>query len=271
MHARIDITEVESATKIRAKYLRAMENEEWDLLPGPVYIRSFLKTYADYLGLDSRLLVDEFKRRYERPSDQDRTLAGITRERGQRPKPGDLGRGTGNVSGGAPARTRRRRLPRVGQWLAVGVVVIAIVAAIYAIQSRSKNHAPSGPGAVTPAHSSNHKKTGDKHHSHTAQHKTTTHKPTQPTNATLDLTPTGPVWVCVETNANKILVPAHTYNVGEAIPKASGKVLLVSLGNSSVSAKVNGKSYTVHASPSAVYLKVTPKGVQTTTTGPTCA
>ncbi len=54
-------------TKIRAKYLRALENEEWDLLPGPVYVKSFLKTYGDFLGLDSRLLVDEFKRRYERP------------------------------------------------------------------------------------------------------------------------------------------------------------------------------------------------------------
>ena len=35
MRARIDITEIEAETKIRAKYLRALENEEWDLLPGP--------------------------------------------------------------------------------------------------------------------------------------------------------------------------------------------------------------------------------------------
>ena len=34
MRRRIDMTEVEAATKIRAKYLRALENEEWDLLPG---------------------------------------------------------------------------------------------------------------------------------------------------------------------------------------------------------------------------------------------
>ena len=54
MRARIDITEVETRTKIRAKYLRAIENEEWDLLPGPVYVKSFLRTYGDFLGLDSR-------------------------------------------------------------------------------------------------------------------------------------------------------------------------------------------------------------------------
>ncbi|MGN6167506.1 MAG: helix-turn-helix domain-containing protein, partial [Solirubrobacteraceae bacterium] len=62
IRARIDIAEVEARTKIRAKYLRAIENEEWDLLPGPVYIKSFLRTYGDYLGLDSRMLVEEFKR-----------------------------------------------------------------------------------------------------------------------------------------------------------------------------------------------------------------
>ena len=71
MRARIDISEVETRTKIRAKYLRAIENEEWDLLPGPVYVKSFLRTYGDYLGLDSRLLIDEYKRRYERPSDHE--------------------------------------------------------------------------------------------------------------------------------------------------------------------------------------------------------
>ena len=59
IRARIDISEVEARTKIRAKYLRAIENEEWDLLPGPVYVKSFLRTYGEFLGVDTRLLVDE--------------------------------------------------------------------------------------------------------------------------------------------------------------------------------------------------------------------
>src|ERR1700752_1879630 len=82
MRARIDIIEVETRTKIRAKYLRALENEEWDLLPGPIYVKSFLRTYGDYLGLDSRLLVDEYNRRYERPTDHElRPIASLSRER----------------------------------------------------------------------------------------------------------------------------------------------------------------------------------------------
>ena len=42
-----------SRTKIRAKYLRALENEEFGLLPGPTYVKSFLRTYAEKLGLDA--------------------------------------------------------------------------------------------------------------------------------------------------------------------------------------------------------------------------
>src|SRR6266508_4303635 len=71
MRAKIDVNDVEAATKIRAKYLRALENEEWGLLPGPAFVKSFLRTYADYLGLDGKLLVDEYKLRHERPTDLD--------------------------------------------------------------------------------------------------------------------------------------------------------------------------------------------------------
>lgn len=63
---KIDVQQVEDATKIRAKYLRALENEEFDLLPGPAYVKSFLRTYADHLGVDGRHLVDVYRRDYER-------------------------------------------------------------------------------------------------------------------------------------------------------------------------------------------------------------
>lgn len=65
MRAGIDIAEVEARTKIRAKYLRALENEEWSLLPGSTFVKSFLRTYAEALGLDAKLLVEEYKFRHE--------------------------------------------------------------------------------------------------------------------------------------------------------------------------------------------------------------
>ena len=90
MRRRIDMTEVEAATKIRAKYLRALENEEWDLLPGPTFVKTFLRTYAEYLDLDPRLLVEEYRQRYERPTTQDLTpFRGRAGQRGrprQRPR-----------------------------------------------------------------------------------------------------------------------------------------------------------------------------------------
>ena len=69
---KIDIRTVEQQTKIRIKYLRALENEEWDVLPGPAYAKGFLRTYAQFLGLDGDALVDEYRRTVEAALDADR-------------------------------------------------------------------------------------------------------------------------------------------------------------------------------------------------------
>ena len=57
MRQRLDIADVEASTKIRAKYLRALENEEFGMLPGPTFVKTFLRTYAEALGLDPHLLA----------------------------------------------------------------------------------------------------------------------------------------------------------------------------------------------------------------------
>ncbi|HKG43167.1 MAG TPA: RodZ domain-containing protein [Gaiellaceae bacterium] len=60
----LELTEVELATKIRARYLRALEEESFGALPAQTYVKGFLRTYADYLGLDGQLYVDEFNSRF---------------------------------------------------------------------------------------------------------------------------------------------------------------------------------------------------------------
>ena len=60
----LDFPELEQGTKIRAKYLRALEDEQFDQLPAPTYVKGFLRTYADYLGLDGQLYVDEYNSRF---------------------------------------------------------------------------------------------------------------------------------------------------------------------------------------------------------------
>ena len=59
-----DFTEMEFRTKVRAKYLRALEAEQFEQLPGHTYIKGFLRTYAESLGMDGQLYVDEYNSRY---------------------------------------------------------------------------------------------------------------------------------------------------------------------------------------------------------------
>ncbi len=60
----LDYSQVELATKIRAKYLRALEEEQFEVLPTGTYIKGFMRSYADFLGLDGELYVDEYNSRY---------------------------------------------------------------------------------------------------------------------------------------------------------------------------------------------------------------
>jgi len=60
----LDFPELEQGTKIRAKYLRALEDEQFDVLPAQTYVKGFLRSYAEYLGLDGQLYVDEFNSRF---------------------------------------------------------------------------------------------------------------------------------------------------------------------------------------------------------------
>jgi cytoskeletal protein RodZ len=60
----LDFPAIEAGTKIRGKYLRALEDEQFSQLPAQTYVKGFLRTYAEYLGLDGELYVDEFNSRY---------------------------------------------------------------------------------------------------------------------------------------------------------------------------------------------------------------
>jgi hypothetical protein len=63
MRQQLDWPQIELATKIRAKYLRALEDEQFGILPAQPYVKGFLRTYAEYLGLDGQLYVDEYSSR----------------------------------------------------------------------------------------------------------------------------------------------------------------------------------------------------------------
>jgi cytoskeleton protein RodZ len=233
MRAKIDINEVETSTKIRAKYLRAIENEEWGLLPGDVYVKSFLRTYGDYLGLDSRQLIDDYKRRYERPSDNDqRPIMPPGRERDR--------------------QSRGPRGPLVPPWALIGVVLVAVVVALYFL-GRNK-------GATPTTSNPTHIATG-RTHKPPARHRTSTTpiKPA-PTTVRLQLIPTGDVYVCLVDGKGKRLIPGEIFNVGQTIPAKTSSKLMLTLGNAAVKMKVNGASVTVPSTGSPVGFELLPTG-----------
>jgi cytoskeleton protein RodZ len=66
----VEFAQAEVATKIRGKYLLALEEERFELLPAQTYVKGFLRTYAEYLGLDGQLYVDEFNSRFVSGADE---------------------------------------------------------------------------------------------------------------------------------------------------------------------------------------------------------
>lgn len=262
MRARIDISEVETQTKIRAKYLRALENEEWDLLPGSVFVKSFLRTYSDYLGLDTRLLIDEYRLRYERPSDHESRppAAPVTgRERSR------SGRGQ---------RPPRSRLP-ASPALAVVLVIVVIGVLLYLLGRGNNSGSGSGTAITHPAQTGT---TGADHHrSHQRTNGTTGAPgpgstppvPVVPKDASLRVVPTGPIYICAERPGGVIIV-ANTFDVGETVQTMKGKKLLVTFGTANAQVKVNGKPYTLTSTGRPIALEITPTGAKTISTGPTC-
>jgi cytoskeleton protein RodZ len=268
MRAHIDISEVEASTKIRAKYLRAIENEEWDLLPGAVYVKSFLRTYADYLGLDSRLLIDEFKRRYERPADHEvRPISGISRDRDRPPR---------------ERSSRRRPSPSpsfsISPRIVIAAALLVIVAALYVLGSNSNSGNTTGNHGIASPNSGHHQKkstsAGHGHGTKTNTDGTTT--ATRPITtvvpkATLALVPTGTaVWVCVEGPDKKLLIPGQEFVAGDKIKTIKAKKLWVDLGNHNVTATINGKPYPLTSAGSEVGLVITPAGVKADPSPPKC-
>jgi hypothetical protein len=236
-----DIAEFEERTKIRAKYLRALEDEEWALLPGYTFAKAFLRTYADMLGLDGRMLVDEFKRQYQDPSELE--LAPVLPSRGEgrrsRERPAEHARD----------RDRERRRRPAGpssRVLLVALLVVLIAAALFVVHElRKKNPAP--PHTST---------------SQTTTTKTTsTRAHTAPRKVALALVATAPVRICLigyrtrsggaQERVNAVLDPGAVRPVYHA-----DNHFLVSFDGGAARMVINGRSISVAASTVAVSFEI---------------
>src|SRR5437868_507001 len=124
----IGIAQVEQATKIRGKYLRALEEEQFALLPAQTYVKGFLRTYAEYLGLDGQLYVDEFNSRFVSGGDEHEPR--VRRSAAARPQ------------------RRNRRLETNVVLVALGTIAVLTVIVISAWKTSGGNN-PSTPPTTT--------------------------------------------------------------------------------------------------------------------------
>src|SRR2546423_4296890 len=128
LRQQLDFPELEQQTKIRAKYLKALEAEDFDVLPAPTYVKGFLRNYADALGLEGQLYVDEYNSRFV-TGEEDVPLR--PRDYQRRPQP--LG----------PRFEARAVL------LAVGGIAV-VVALVIGGREWGSSHSPQGQGGNPP-------------------------------------------------------------------------------------------------------------------------
>jgi cytoskeleton protein RodZ len=248
MRARLDVSEIEAQTKIRAKYLRALENEEWGLLPGPTFVKSFLRTYAQALKLDGRALVEEYRMHHEGPSEAAFEPIVATPQRTRQRAPG---------SGASLAY-----MAAVG---VVGVVIVLLVVLLVAGGGPSKS--PGGSSKGVSANSRHAKTTGN-----------TAALPVRRAVSTsglvaLSLRPTAVVYVCLIGDNGRKLIPGTLLQPGASTPTYHARRFQLTLGNNAVRMFVDGRRRSVPSSSQAIGYSITKaSGRRPLTAGelPTC-
>ena len=220
MRRRIDMAEVESATKIRAKYLRALESEEWELLPGPTFVKTFLRTYAEYLELDARLLVEEYKQRFERPAGMDVTPLNLRRQ-----------------------RRSRRVAPRIGPGIVVAFGIVALLGALYLLGVSGNSDEQEPPAAVETATPTPKKSSS----SARRKKRAAAAKPMR-----VSILATGEVYVCMENSRGRAIVDKETLSAGQRTRTFTGRRFKVTFGTAAARIRQNGKSYRVAESKDPV-------------------
>jgi cytoskeleton protein RodZ len=225
MRQRLDIADVEAKTKIRAKYLRALENEEFGMLPGPTFVKTFLRSYAEVLGLDPHLLVEDYRARYE------------PREEAEALKP---------IGPPGLARDRRRRGPGPpGPLLLAALAAVAVLGTLLVIGLVGDEE--DGPEQAAE------ERTTTQPRRERPQRR---ERPARPRRVALRIDPELETYVCLDRGAGtpvffeQILTEPQTFR---------GRRLRVNLGNTSVAVTMNGKPVDVGSGPDPVGFEFTPR------------
>jgi cytoskeleton protein RodZ len=214
---KVDLSEVEAAIKIRVRYLQALENEEWNALPGDAYTRGFIRTYAYYLGLDGERLADDYRRCIAPPGGE---------RVPKRVEPVPMG--------------ARHNRPKGSGRLLIAAVCLVLVAVLVGIALAGGNGGSSTPSPAA--------KEDGKRRKQQERKVATAAK----SGVAVRLAATAEVWVCLLDADQEPLVDGQILAEGaEAGPFRSDEFELA-LGNGSVTMFVDGKQAEVPPSASPV-------------------
>jgi cytoskeleton protein RodZ len=225
MRQRLDIADVERQTKIRAKYLRALENEEFSMLPGPTFVKTFLRTYAEQLGLDPHALVEAYRAEHE-PRDELEMLQPIG-------PPG-------------PGRDRRGGPPRA--WIVALLLSAAVLAGLVALGLSADDEEPSDKAASTDTTP--------------RTERTTTNRPERPAvprRVVVRVAPSIPTYVCVDTGEGTEVTFEGTVETARTF---RGRRLRLNLGKTAVDLRVNGRRVPIEPGPNPVGFEFTPRATR---------
>jgi cytoskeleton protein RodZ len=230
----LELTDVEQATKIRARYLKALEEESFEVLPAPTYVKGFLRTYADYLGLDGQLYVDEYSSRYGVGEDVPREPVVARRS--------------------STVHHRHRRLERRGVLLGLAGIAIVVALFIAAFKFSGGSNNPPIPNLGTTTTSSKAPPTARKKERH---------KPAQPAKLRFFVVASnGDCWMDVRRySSSGASLYTGTVTQGQW-HRFIARRLWINFGNpGNVKAAINGRAVTIPGGGQPVMVLVTRSGV----------
>jgi hypothetical protein len=248
----IEVAAVEDRLKIRARYIRAMEEERWDLLPGPAYARGFLRTYGDFLGLDGAALAAEY-RRLPKPQEAEPEA-----DRVHQITP------SGRPGLAPPRRTSRRLPPRWGAIAAGSTATILAILLVLGL-TQGSNDGNGKPPPPSEAETTT---------SPTDTSPATAEAPAEPpSRVTLRLTATGTVWVCLVDEDGEPVIEGVTLPAGEKRGPFEARGFEMTFGNGQVEMEANGERVPVPPAAEPLGYRVTPEKTAELAEGsrPTCA
>jgi len=239
MRHKLDIADVEARTKIRAKYLRALENEEWGALPGHTFVRTFLRTYAEVVGVDPHLLVEEYRTTHEAQDEEFEAQPLAGRPAGGR-------------------RERRRQAPRgpPSMGALVAVLAVAVVGFLFVLGFLSGGEDdPDSENAATQD-----AQTQPAREPRRNPRRRRERPARAPSGVSVRIAPTTPTYACLDSGEGTDVVFEGTLEGPRTFRHA--KRLRVNLGKRALEMRVNGKPVEIPPSPEPVGFDLTPTGAR---------